>query len=208
MNRKYQRQHQVLYDGKMNKTIKDDKSNYEHLKKGQNDLDSYKKDYKRRHDKKKGLARLDCYYENKIFDKIDYIYDLAKRMRNDKKTYKKYIYRKFTIHFTIFALLPLLGIIIPILFGGEKPQDRIVRLTYGSCRNKGSDGNCTKGFIHCTKDQIRAIGYLNFIFFLALAIIVLLSVIYIFVKIIKYERLKAGKGKMSGKEYINFCKNV
>ncbi|CAG9481140.1 unnamed protein product [Plasmodium vivax] len=65
VNGKYQRQGQDLYDGKMNKTIKDDMPNYEYLKKGINDLDTYKKDYKRRHDKKKGLARLDCYYEKK-----------------------------------------------------------------------------------------------------------------------------------------------
>ncbi|KMZ98995.1 hypothetical protein PVNG_03834 [Plasmodium vivax North Korean] len=206
-NENYKRQQQNLYDHKMNKIIKEDNSNYEYLKKGLNDLDSYKKDYQRRYNQKKGLARLDCYYEKKIFDKIDYIYDLEKRMRNDKKTYKKYIYRKFAIPFIIFALLPFLGLIVPILFGGKEPKNRIVKWTTHTCKYD-QEGYCKLGFIHFTKEQIKAIDSLNWIISYTLLMIVILVVIYTFIKLLKYEKLKAGKGKMCVKEYCRFCKSL
>ncbi|KMZ88906.1 hypothetical protein PVBG_05835 [Plasmodium vivax Brazil I] len=59
------------------------------------DLDKYKKCYKNRYSKKKGLAKLDCYYEKKVFDKIDKIYELSSKMKNDKKAFKKKIFNKF-----------------------------------------------------------------------------------------------------------------
>ncbi|VVA00202.1 Plasmodium exported protein, unknown function, partial [Plasmodium vivax] len=69
-----------------------------------NDLDNYMKGYNKRYYKKKGLAKLDCYYEKKIFDKIDYINKLAEKLENNKKSYKKKILRKFVFKFILFAL--------------------------------------------------------------------------------------------------------
>ncbi|VVA00390.1 Plasmodium exported protein, unknown function, partial [Plasmodium vivax] len=54
-------------------------------------LFSYKKDYERRYSNKKGLAKLECYCEKKIFDKIDHIHVLAKSMRNDRNSFRKVI---------------------------------------------------------------------------------------------------------------------
>ncbi|KMZ83402.1 hypothetical protein PVBG_06044 [Plasmodium vivax Brazil I] len=71
-------------------------STYVNLKRNDlSDLDNYKKCYKNRYSKKKGLAKLDCYYEKKVFDKIDKIYELSRKMKNDKKAFKKEIYNKF-----------------------------------------------------------------------------------------------------------------
>ncbi|KNA01758.1 hypothetical protein PVNG_05610 [Plasmodium vivax North Korean] len=65
-------------------------STYDQLnKKKLNDLDAYKKGYKKRYSKKKGLEKLDCYCERKLFDKIDEIYELSRSMKNAKKTFKK-----------------------------------------------------------------------------------------------------------------------
>ncbi|VUZ99797.1 Plasmodium exported protein, unknown function [Plasmodium vivax] len=52
-------------------------------------LKLYKTAYKHRYAKKKGLSKLDCYYEKKIFDKIEDIDRLVEKMQNDKKTLKK-----------------------------------------------------------------------------------------------------------------------
>ncbi|KMZ91869.1 hypothetical protein PVMG_04428 [Plasmodium vivax Mauritania I] len=74
----------------MNKNIKngaEKKSTYSQVKGDKlNKLDAYKKGYKHRHSKKKGLAKFECYCEKKIFDKIDYIYELSRTMKNAKKT--------------------------------------------------------------------------------------------------------------------------
>ncbi|KMZ81799.1 hypothetical protein PVIIG_04298, partial [Plasmodium vivax India VII] len=64
----------------------DDTSTYANLKKRRPiNLYSYKKGYKDRYSKKKGLAKLECYYEKNIFDKLDGIFLLAKNMKDDKK---------------------------------------------------------------------------------------------------------------------------
>ncbi|CAI7718314.1 hypothetical protein PVIIG_05751 [Plasmodium vivax India VII] len=62
-------------------------------KKGLDYLDNYNKDYERRYAKKKGIAKWDCYCEKKIFDKINNIYELAEKMQNNKKGFKKGFYR-------------------------------------------------------------------------------------------------------------------
>ncbi|KMZ93249.1 hypothetical protein PVMG_06149 [Plasmodium vivax Mauritania I] len=58
-------------------------------KKGSNNVETYMQNYKRRYEKKKGLYKLDCYCEKKVFDKLNYIYTLSDKMRNDKKGFKK-----------------------------------------------------------------------------------------------------------------------
>ncbi|KMZ77127.1 hypothetical protein PVIIG_05337 [Plasmodium vivax India VII] len=88
---------------------------------GLNYLDTYKKNYKKRYSKKSGLAKLDCYYENIVFDKIDNIFKLAERTKNDKKYFKRKIRNKYIIPFIIFGLLPILGLILPIILCEYNP---------------------------------------------------------------------------------------
>ncbi|KNA02260.1 hypothetical protein PVNG_04491 [Plasmodium vivax North Korean] len=135
------------------------KSTYSHSKSRKFDhLDNYKKNYGSRHSKKKGLAKLDSYYEKKIFDKIDYMYEHAEKSQIAKKSIINKKLSKYVIKFLLFALLPFLGLIYPILCGADKEGKAIIPLS-------------TDSFI-------------------------------------KYEGLKAGKGKMNKKEYFNICKNV
>ncbi|KMZ88917.1 hypothetical protein PVBG_06292, partial [Plasmodium vivax Brazil I] len=75
------------------------------------------KGYKDRYMKKKGLSKLDCYYENKVFGKINHIRDIAEKMHNDKKRWKKFFLKKYGIVLMLFALIPAIGLIFPILFG-------------------------------------------------------------------------------------------
>ncbi|KNA02254.1 hypothetical protein PVNG_04485 [Plasmodium vivax North Korean] len=192
------------------KDIKNEKniSTYGHLKKGkENELDAYKKNYKYRYGKKKGLAKLDCYYEKKIFNKIDEIYELSRSMQNDEKNFKKKIYNIFGYRLILFVMSPIIGVIFPILFSKNGPL-------YHYCPNDcgGSDGEhnhenvvgpCRRTPLDSTQWDI--ISSFHSLIFFSLLIIVLTVIIYTLVKVVKYERLKAGKGKIKGKAYYRFC---
>ncbi|SCA81706.1 Plasmodium exported protein, unknown function, partial [Plasmodium vivax] len=180
-------------------------------KKGSNNVETYMQNYKRRYSKKKGLSKLDCYCEKKVFDKINYIYMLSDKMRSDEKGFKKKILKKYGIGFIIFSLIPALGLIFYILFGlGEKLRGAI-KLCYiqGHYSNENhTEPGCTDWNAKTWKDTIENIGYANEIFSFTMITIVLLFIIYILAKVIKYEKLRAGKGKMRINEYWRFCKDI
>ncbi|KMZ95496.1 hypothetical protein PVMG_05803 [Plasmodium vivax Mauritania I] len=184
------------------------KSTYANLKEREFDvLDSYKKNYKSRYSKKKGLAKLDCYYEKKIFDRIDNMYELAEKSRIARKSFIKKILIKYFIKFILFALLPFSGLLFPILCSAENGQNSIIPLSTGTCSSSGG-ADCAEGLIHISKQTGDVIYYSNWIISYALLIIVISVIIYTFIKVIKYEGLKAGKGKMNRKVYFNICKDV
>ncbi|KMZ76711.1 hypothetical protein PVIIG_05710 [Plasmodium vivax India VII] len=198
--------------------MKDDMNNkptYEYLKKGLNDLGSYKKDYNHRYNKKKGLAKLDCYYEKKVFDSIDEIYELSRKVNNSKKILKKKMYKKFGYRHIFFSLLPLFGLILHVLFSEIGP---FTKYCPSDCDEKHKISNKQEiaeihqeaklklAPINTVTTQIIVI--LHTLFFVTLSISVITVTIYIFIKVIKYERLKSGKGKMNLKEYCRFCKDL
>ncbi|KMZ76621.1 hypothetical protein PVIIG_05465 [Plasmodium vivax India VII] len=198
----------------INKKMKnntDDISTYGNIKKAiLNDLDAYKKGYKSRQSKKKGFSKLECYCEKKVFDKIDYVYEIADNYRNNARFYKRKLFSKCIFPLYFFGLLPFLGLIMPLLFNESSPIAKL----------RGSDhdtGSCTKREEHkcdqlteaiITKSTWETLVVLNKILLFALIIIVLIVNTYILIKFIKYEKLKAGKSKMSVKEYCRLCKDV
>ncbi|KMZ76922.1 hypothetical protein PVIIG_05808 [Plasmodium vivax India VII] len=187
---------------------------YENIKNSDSKkLKLYKTSYKHRYAKKKGLSKLDCYCEKKIFDKIDYINNLAKQMRNDKKLYKKKIYNKFGYGLIILAILPFLGLVIPSFFNKYNPY--IKNWCFSDCADDHGKGSATEAHngTHYTRSNISGnawgiITTVNHVFVYLSTIFVLFMVIYILIKVIKYERIKAGKGKIKGKDYYRFCKNI
>ncbi|CAG9485319.1 unnamed protein product [Plasmodium vivax] len=178
--------------------------------KASNNLDIYMKNYKKRYMRKKGLSKLDCYCENKVFSKFNNICDIGKKMQYDAKRAKKFFLKKYGVGLIFISLIPALGFIFPILFGDHDIGRGI--LCYCLSKNHQDSnlhGNCTS--IHKWYDYkttIQTIGYFSYIFFSIFGIIVSLVFIYILIKVIKYERLKAGIGKMNRREYIDFCKKV
>ncbi|KMZ95182.1 hypothetical protein PVMG_05100, partial [Plasmodium vivax Mauritania I] len=112
-------------------------------------------------------------------------------MQNDKKKFKKKIYNKFGYRLILFAISPIFVVIFPILFNKNSPHD---------------PGKFIKSSLSSTEFDI--ISSFNALFFFALFIIVLTVIIYILVKVVKYERLKEGKGRIKGKGYYRFCKNI
>ncbi|KMZ76774.1 hypothetical protein PVIIG_05886 [Plasmodium vivax India VII] len=177
------------------------------------------KNYKNRYMKKKGLSKLDCYYENKVFEKFCNICDIAEKMKYDKKRSKSFFLKKYGKALIILALIPSLGLIYYILFGvGKNPG--ILELCDNNTTNGHIDGsgnhkdtpediaNCFRKPLYDNKETLEIIGHVNFIFSLVMITIVLFVVFYILLKIIKYEKIKSGKGKMSVKEYYRFCKDI
>ncbi|KMZ89803.1 hypothetical protein PVMG_06191 [Plasmodium vivax Mauritania I] len=165
----------------------EDRSIYRSLKRNSsNHKDSYGKNFKTTYAKKKGLEKLDYYCEKKIFKNIDKIYKLAENRNYDKNTFRNIIIKKYGYKIIFSCLFSLLGLIVPILvYGGVEISKEIIK---GEIPKLIPDINYAFFFIYCT--------------------IFILSILYIFIKVVKYEKLKAGKGKMNRKEYICFCKEV
>ncbi|EDL42696.1 variable surface protein Vir35, putative [Plasmodium vivax] len=194
--------------GNKEKNYSDDISAYTNLKKrGLNNLDLYKKVYNHRYAKKNVFGKLDCYCEKKLFDKIDYINELAEKKWNNKKSFIKKIFQKYFIPLFFFSLLPLLGSIFIILFDGK---DKAIIKVCNKSHTGTADGKCDNAdaWFH-VNDTFRAFEEINYIlFYYIVPIIVILVIIYILLKLIKYERLKTGKDKMSVKQYCRLCKSI
>ncbi|KMZ98968.1 hypothetical protein PVNG_05680 [Plasmodium vivax North Korean] len=218
-NSKYQKNREKLYENRMNMNInydKIDRKTYEQLQKGINYFQSYKKNYKKRYISKKGLAKIDCYLENIVFDKIEYVDNLAESLRNKKNAHIKLFFNKYTMGFILFSLLPLLGIIFPTLFSGRKLKERLFKWTTFPCNVycRKQEPNvcalCKDGYAHLfvPEGSFLACGILNALITYTLVIISTFVGFYTLIKIIKYIGLKSGKGKMNKKEYYNLCKEL
>ncbi|KMZ98758.1 hypothetical protein PVNG_00552 [Plasmodium vivax North Korean] len=216
---RYEKQRELQHRG-LKENISDDRWNrkgrgeshnlltYSGIKgKASNSVDTYMKNYKDRYMKKKGLSKLDCYYENKLFGKFNHMCDIAEKVHNDKKRWKKFFLKKYGISLIIFSLIPALGLIFYILFGvGDKPG------IYGLCKedhfnkpggtitthndNEYDGAICPKKWLYDSKETITIFEYVNFIITFIIIAIVVFVVIYILIKVIKYEKIKGGKGKM------------
>ncbi|CAI7721802.1 Plasmodium exported protein, unknown function [Plasmodium vivax] len=178
-------------------------STYAYLKKRRPiNLFSYKRNYERRYSRKKGLAKLECYCEKKIFDKIDDINKLSEKLHNDKKRLKKEILKKQCKGIIILTSILVIVTILNILFTSEYA---LIRSCGSTHENTECNGNV---FFHTKKEIYHSFEIPNFILFLLLSIIHISVVIYTFMKLVKYKRLKMGREKMNTKDYINFCKEV
>ncbi|VUZ99685.1 Plasmodium exported protein, unknown function [Plasmodium vivax] len=199
----------------------ENKSTYSQIKKSElNYLDLYRKDYKNRYSKKKGLSKLDCYYENKVFNKINNIFEISEYIKNNNKFYNKKAFNKYIIRLIIFSFIPFIGLIIPFFFSEYNPL--IKNWCFSTCTYK-HDGSGTKDEaskaveIHrnksryltsLSKDALETMQIVNFAFLLLSITIVLFVLLYILIKSIKYARLRAGKGKISLKQYCCFFKEL
>ncbi|KNA01761.1 hypothetical protein PVNG_05613 [Plasmodium vivax North Korean] len=182
------------------KKVSDNIITYSHVKRNEsNNIDAYMKNFKRRYGKKKGLSKLDCYYENKVFRKINHICDIAEKLKYDEKRAKKFFLKKYGIGIIIFALTPALGLIFPILFGIGNKQG-ILGLCVTSHiegeSHKDTPADCPTRWIYVNRGIIDNVSYVPLIYSFIMIIIVVSAVFYILIKVIKYEKIKAGKGKM------------
>ncbi|KMZ77315.1 hypothetical protein PVIIG_05285, partial [Plasmodium vivax India VII] len=114
-----------------------------------------------------------------------------------------------------FFLFPILGIIFYIVFNENRPFSNYCLSDFPSNHGETSAANAKEAHIkkEITMVEIdstvwKIIQALHGLIFFTLAAIVIFWGVYTLIKIIKYEKLKVGKGKMGAKEYINFCKEV
>ncbi|SCA81907.1 Plasmodium exported protein, unknown function, partial [Plasmodium vivax] len=154
-----------------------------------NKLELYKKDYRKRYNKKNKIAKLECYCEKNVFDKFDHICILEENIKNGKKHLKKNLFKNYGLSIVLLSLFSLIGIIIPILDIYDKIHDMICPINGIS-----SHDDCT------TKAEY--ICGTNYVLFMPFYIILLLTSIYLFAKFLKYKRLKSGKTKMKNRPYI------
>ncbi|KMZ89390.1 hypothetical protein PVBG_05986 [Plasmodium vivax Brazil I] len=157
------------------KTVKKNTSKYGQLKRqGLNELDIYKKSFAAKYSKKKGLAKLECYCEKKLFDKLDGVYLLAKNMKDDKKCFKK-VCKRYGIPFG-------LSVIFVFTVG-------IFCIYEAFCTNcLFCDAKRSEKLIHIQCNMLLCI----------IPTIVFLVLSYIMIKVIKYDRL--AEGKVEGKK--------
>ncbi|CAI7718300.1 Plasmodium exported protein, unknown function [Plasmodium vivax] len=160
------------------KMKREDSSIYKRLKReGLNDMEIYKKSLKCKYNKKKGLAKLDCYCEKKLFDNLEGIDLLAKNVKDDRKRFKK-LCKIYGLSFTLLLISVITAGIINILdslsenclFAAEKETNYLIHVGYS-------------------------------MLFYILPIIIFLVLLYITIKIKKYDSLVEGKveGKISSK---------
>ncbi|GAW84069.1 variable surface protein [Plasmodium gonderi] len=181
---------------------------------GINDLDTYMKYYEQRYYSRKGLGKFDCYCEKKIFDKME------KENNINNKKVRKRLCKKYILYGVSYSLFQLFGIIIPVL---DLVKSSVIYdvfndhydIYYQICNHGKSGHEKIEGLLYTgfgsilkTLDIPMVFFYIYITFFLSLSLIIMASIIYIVIKIVKYEHLKERKAKMNFIEYCSFCKEV
>ncbi|KMZ93244.1 hypothetical protein PVMG_06144 [Plasmodium vivax Mauritania I] len=181
------RQHQKLINGRDNNT-------YEKLKSAKpNNMESYLNSYKSRYSKKSGLKKLDCYYEKKLFSRIDKIEKIAKEKNFSKSRIKRIMYKKYGIPLFLLSLIPLFALAIPSYHMKIHTGSRL-NCNYTFETHEPSSSQCkVKKVTHgsCQYEEIQ-VHYLRYIFLFISIIIVISLIIYTYIKIMKYSRIKSG----------------
>ncbi|KNA02389.1 hypothetical protein PVNG_01543 [Plasmodium vivax North Korean] len=173
--------HKTSNNGENHKlTYINDKNTYENVKRGRpNHMEAYLKSYNSRYSKEKGIKKLDCYYEKKLFKSLHRISKLAEQKNISKSRIKRVIYKKYGLLLFIISLLPLLALAIPVYEG--RVHTKVM------CKAENSNGVHTQ----CKYDDIVDSSY-RFIYIFISTLIILLLIIYIYIKIMKYMRIKSG----------------
>ncbi|SCA83485.1 Plasmodium exported protein, unknown function, partial [Plasmodium vivax] len=203
----------VNYGMSPKNTNEDVISTYGNLKKRRRiNLYDHKKGYKNRYSKKKGLAKLDCYCEKILFDKFDYLHNIAEKRKNSRISFMEKILNRYGYRLILFSLIPIIGLILPALFCKEegKGNPLISFCTHPRHDESGKYKDCKAHILTETEwAYLKVFYYINIIIFCFIIPTIYLSMlIYGFIKVVKYERLKSGKDKMSFKEYCRFCKDL
>ncbi|SCA83357.1 Protein of unknown function, putative, partial [Plasmodium vivax] len=196
----YDKKNDIIYESYHNKTHdnreyhklvnrRDSNNTYIQLKRGRpNNVEAYLNSFKYRHSKKSGLKKLDCYYEKKLFNSLDKIEKLAQQKNITEKRIKKIIYKKYVVRFILLTLLPLFGLILPIMYYNTDHMEKENCVKVINAK--------TRKVIHYLHKKCKMLPpeyrFYNYLFFTSLGLIIILFIIYTYVKILKYKRIKSG----------------
>ncbi|KMZ76646.1 hypothetical protein PVIIG_06308 [Plasmodium vivax India VII] len=181
-----------------------------------NNIDIYMKDYNRRYRKKRGVFKLDCYCEKKVFDEINKLNEFRGKIHNDKNRYKKSFFKKYCIGLILFGFIPVfLGSLLYILFGGNQ-RNQLIPMCASTCKKHDpekktgyTDEHIKDSYLSpFTNETWKIIETANDAITISIVSIFIIIMIYIFIKFIKYEAIKAGKSKMNMKVYCQFYKYI
>ncbi|KMZ94647.1 hypothetical protein PVMG_02536 [Plasmodium vivax Mauritania I] len=156
----YSRDNYELEKGKRNNNT------FQQLKQsGTNYVDDYLKSYKKRYSKKRGLKKLDCYYEKVLFNNFNKLKKLFEHKNATLKIPETVIKQ---VHGDDFSKCKYPESATPSNFKGEE-------------------------FTHVTCDKVDIKEpYLKYIYVIILILITLALIIYTYIKILKYDRIYAG----------------
>ncbi|KMZ96434.1 hypothetical protein PVNG_06142 [Plasmodium vivax North Korean] len=175
-----------LFDGKEGLTP------YAKLKEDYSDnYRTYMRVLKRKYPKKKGLKKLDCYCEEKIFIAIENFDKISDSKICSKRNFINIFLKKYNLYLMSFFFFISFGSIIPIL---NNVECNVSADKYESLwKNIG----------------LSASPFLIYTFFFIISLIIIIfAIIYTLQKIVKYDGIIAGKNKMKAKEYISFIKET
>ncbi|CAG9481963.1 unnamed protein product [Plasmodium vivax] len=182
----YNRDNYKLENGKSNNNT------FQQLKQDRiNHVDEYLKCYRNRYSKKFGLKKLDCYYEKVLFGSFNKINKIVEHKKASKSKLISTICTKFGLPLLLLSLLPLLAFVMPkTVIGNYHGNDE------STCRynyKKGSGEREVESVIHtaCKKLDIEE-PYIGYIYASISMFISLSLIIYTYIKILKYYRIKAG----------------
>ncbi|VVA00256.1 Plasmodium exported protein, unknown function [Plasmodium vivax] len=158
---------------------------YGHLKQNKlNNVDTYLKSYKSRYAKKKGLKKLDCYYEKKLFSTINKLEKHMEKNNLSKNRIKGVLFKKYGLPFILLSLLPALLYAVPY----RQITNRYKIKAPNGVKVQGNGKNYTGLRAKITTDDkiLHCI-----LLYISITIIISLT-IYTYIKILKYQRIKAG----------------
>ncbi|KMZ81961.1 hypothetical protein PVIIG_03767 [Plasmodium vivax India VII] len=149
-----------------------------------NSMNAYIKKLEHGYPNKKGLKRLDCHYEKKLFNEMYKLDKIAGHIKSKNNYFKKVIFKRYGLRFFIFLIVILFGISMSIMCcfpsGG------------GKCSQLNPAGNETGS---TCKYMESALLVTNGIVFIPLIIVFISYIIYIMSKVRKYRRLIRKYGK-------------
>ncbi|KNA01743.1 hypothetical protein PVNG_06330, partial [Plasmodium vivax North Korean] len=108
------------------------------------------------------------------------------------------------------SLIPIVGLTFPALFYGYDEENKVSSFFCAHPIHESQNRDCT--LTRLSKETLEHLDVANhfnrIIFYFILPTIYFSMIIYGFIKVVKYERIKSGKGKMSFKEYCRFSKDL
>ncbi|SCA83365.1 Protein of unknown function, putative, partial [Plasmodium vivax] len=151
-----------------------------------NSMYAYIKKLEQGYHNKKGLKRLDCLYEKKLFNEMYKLDKIAGNMKSKNSYFKKVILKRYGLRFFIFSLVILFGIVTSTwCHVGGKDSEEIKCLIRDMSNPTPEKGSCS----NCNVIENVILGSNGIIYF-PLVIAFLSFIIYTTSKVKKYKRLK------------------
>ncbi|SCA82127.1 Plasmodium exported protein, unknown function, partial [Plasmodium vivax] len=187
-------QNKASYDRENYKLEKGIRQNntFEKLKQGRtNHVDEYLKCYRNRYSKKFGLKKLDCYYEKVLFGSFNRINKIVEHKKASKSKFISMICTKYGLPLLLLSLLPLLAFVIPEITVGREHSKKVDTCTFKTVQGNNQKLESLTHNDNCEYDDIKG-PYLKYIILIILVVTVFSLLIYTYIKILKYHRIKEG----------------